>query len=598
MFRELNEARNNASNEVVAYLDELICRVEASASAVAHQEGILDVDIEEVWDFGEGGDNQETPITSNRTEFDDPPTREAQQPTNRRRVLDMAGAMNLKDGTEDEPLEPEIMTEGTADLMFELGYDSDDEPPYFGNMEEEKRLMEEYNEETVEEYDAETLGSDGQEVEAGLSLEEAHPVVHAASQPHFVLIAESEIKKMVVDVLKKELKKRRLSTKGKKAILQERLKDAMKENIFVFPQEDVVVPSAGDNFKSGSYWKTLNPSEVVDNPTRETIFHGPTEDPETHEQQPAKKNFSEVFDRPVFAGTSKVPVFTKYKRRKLNSVTRQPETEVKTVKKGRANQEFLDKNKLDHNCKPHQFFDAFLPYSLTAKWNSYSTTKAYQENAGGLGGANGLYPDWVPFSVREFRQHIGVRLLHGISPTPRLEMKFKSQAEDPVNGNDLIYRLFGPNATRRHKHFRRFLTVQNPIKKVPPRSEDPNWKVREFLDFVQSTSMSAWICGMEISVDEQTLKFQGRHVDKLRISYKREGDGFQCDALCNDGYTFAFFFAMSPLPQNTPNKAYLHCTQELWHSSTSCNANSIDAGWTICITVPASADMRSTTQTR
>ena len=46
----------------------------------------------------------------------------------------------------------------------------------------------------------------------------------------------------------------------------------------------------------------------------------------------------------------------------------------------------------------------------------------------------------------------------------------------------------------------------------------------------------------EISVDEQTLKFQGHHVDKLRISYKREGDGFQCDALCNDGYTFAFYF--------------------------------------------------------
>ena len=36
---------------------------------------------------------------------------------------------------------------------------------------------------------------------------------------------------------------------------------------------------------------------------------------------------------------------------------------------------------------------------------------------------------------------------------------------------------------------------------------------------------------------------------KLQISYKREGDGFQCDALCDKGYTFLFFFRHGDAPK-------------------------------------------------
>ena len=92
--------------------------------------------------------------------------------------------------------------------------------------------------------------------------------------------------------------------------------------------------------------------------------------------------------------------------------------------------------------------------------------KAIIENTGELGDKSGLYPDFVPFTCNELRQHIGVRILHGVAPTPRLEMKFKATLEDEVNGNNLVYRCLGKNATRRHKHFRRFLCVQNPTKQV------------------------------------------------------------------------------------------------------------------------------------
>ena len=43
---------------------------------------------------------------------------------------------------------------------------------------------------------------------------------------------------------------------------------------------------------------------------------------------------------------------------------------------------------------------------------------------------------------------------------------------------------------------------------------------------------------------------KGRHPDILRIIYKKEGDGFQCDALGSDGYTYTFFFRNQPAPQS------------------------------------------------
>ena len=66
--------------------------------------------------------------------------------------------------------------------------------------------------------------------------------------------------------------------------------------------------------------------------------------------------------------------------------------------------------------------------------------------------------------------------------------------------------------------------------------------------WIKSISQKAWRLGKIISVDEHTCGFQGRHPCKLRITYKSEGDGFQCDALCDNGYTFSFYFRHEPPP--------------------------------------------------
>jgi hypothetical protein len=122
--------------------------------------------------------------------------------------------------------------------------------------------------------------------------------------------------------------------------------------------------------------------------------------------------------------------------------------------------------------------------------------------------------------------HLGLYILNGLSPSPQVEMKFRSQSQDPVNGNDLAHKAFGHNAERRHRHFKAFFSVQDPRVNPPSRKTHPNHKVDEFLLHIRKVSMEAWKVGRSFSVDEQTIGFQGQHADKQRITYKREGDGF------------------------------------------------------------------------
>ena len=94
--------------------------------------------------------------------------------------------------------------------------------------------------------------------------------------------------------------------------------------------------------------------------------------------------------------------------------------------------------------------------------------------------------------------------------------------------------------------------VQDPLIIPPPTSTNLNFKVESFLEWMKVISMEAWQLGKIISVDEQKIGFQGRHGQKLRITYKREGDGFQCDALCDSGYTYSFYFR-----HDIPPKKYI-----------------------------------------
>ena len=55
-----------------------------------------------------------------------------------------------------------------------------------------------------------------------------------------------------------------------------------------------------------------------------------------------------------------------------------------------------------------------------------------------------------------------------------------------------------------------------------------------------------WLLGACFAIDEIKIGFQGMHADNRRVTYKAEGDGFQLDALCEDGFCFQFYFRNDP----------------------------------------------------
>ena len=66
---------------------------------------------------------------------------------------------------------------------------------------------------------------------------------------------------------------------------------------------------------------------------------------------------------------------------------------------------------------------------------------------------------------------------------------------------------------------------------------------------------------VDISIDEQTIGYQGRHTDILSINYKKEGGVFQCDTIYSDGYTHSVYFQ-----NQAPPKTFLDMKMSPLHS--------------------------------
>jgi hypothetical protein len=304
-------------------------------------------------------------------------------------------------------------------------------------------------------------------------------------------------------------------------------------------------------FKEGTRWKVLVAnSEAVPEPENPNFAcaRAPTVPADEAANVPVKHNFDERFEQPPFTATYETEETfgngrLKYNRDGSNRKVKKP------VERGRVNPTFVKNNNLTVESHPVDFVHGFFPVAgnrhlgkeyisieQITKWTNLKATLA------GAGPGGTTYTDFKPFTVKEIRRHLGLYVFNGLSPSPQLAMKFQPSSVDPVHGNDFIYRSFGPGAERRQRHFRAFFACQNPAIEPPDRKKFPNWKVRPLLVWMNLIFKLAWILARSVSIDEQTIGFQGKHKDKRRITYKRAGDGFQNDALCQDGYTYQFYF--------------------------------------------------------
>ena len=164
-------------------------------------------------------------------------------------------------------------------------------------------------------------------------------------------------------------------------------------------------------------------------------------------------------------------------------------------------------------------------------------------------GSKTFYPQFKRFHTEEWEQYFYLFGWNGLNPSPQIEMKLATELKDPIHHSAFLCRVLGPSAARRFKEWKACFACQDPKLPIPSRKTHPNFKVDEFLRHLQLIFRYAWLPGRDLSGDEQTMGFKGQHADKLRINYKKEGDGFQADCLADDGSTFTFYLQNQPAPK-------------------------------------------------
>jgi hypothetical protein len=165
------------------------------------------------------------------------------------------------------------------------------------------------------------------------------------------------------------------------------------------------------------------------------------------------------------------------------------------------------------------------------------------------------FGDFVPF---EFYNMIGLLFANGLNPRPVFESWFSSQPSHPLMSNTLLScgvvdkMVHGRRALglQRCATLLAFLTLSNyQLNPAEEQQRNPIWKVQSLIDELNHCARKCWMLRKVVAIDKQTIGSKGQCEMKLFISYKREGDGFQCDALCDDGYTFSFFFQHGNAPK-------------------------------------------------
>ncbi|KAK3238936.1 hypothetical protein CYMTET_51093 [Cymbomonas tetramitiformis] len=197
--------------------------------------------------------------------------------------------------------------------------------------------------------------------------------------------------------------------------------------------------------------------------------------------------------------------------------------------------------------EPLDYFNAFIPeVERHNKWKQHSNVYATTQGA-----STDKYPNFKPFSAAEIDINVGLLIRNGLSPVPDFRYNFTPPSSNFVFGDDRVIAAL-PGGYGRYKEFRAFFHLQDPRLAEPP--DQPFWKLKPIFDVVRTNSEELWYLGKHVSLDEQDCGFQGRSALKDKIKFKKEGDGFLADCICEGGYTWTFHFRRDPLPISSLEK--------------------------------------------
>lgn len=380
-----------------------------------------------------------------------------------------------------------------------------------------------------------------------------------------------------------ELKKRRIGKQGKtrKNDLLGLLEEAIRNNVPIFDAASgggdgdagniIQAPGIEDGFEPQARWVELKrKDEAVDCPTQEG-FRGPTQ-PASQTIENVRYDFQECFDRPVFKECSPEWRFTKSKKNRRVQMDGRgvPRYFSSLREKGRAKVSWLEKHGLNNESQPWEYVEGLMRTDLTGEnkertlfndWTAWTNTKAVLGNVG----RGGVYNGFTDFDVEEIKRFVGLYVLNGLNISPRIEYKFESQENDWVNGNDAVNRAFGKIGVTRHKQFKYLFACQDPLVLIPDRKTAPNHKVDHFFSHMLEVFSDSYDVGKDISGVEQDSPFQGKHQDKQRVNYKKAGDGFMIDSICEDGFTISFYPRNSPAPTKWLQKGFSPTHSRILH---------------------------------
>ena len=234
--------------------------------------------------------------------------------------------------------------------------------------------------------------------------------------------------------------------------------------------------------------------------------------------------------------------------------------------KGEPRLTFMRETKLTVTSHPVEWVNAFFPvyglhnkskgetpYELSSEklcmWSNFKA--ALMEM-----GTKKLYAKFKPFATQEWDQYLYLFFLNGLAPSPQIEMKLYSEEKNPIHSNVFLRRELGGSSPQRLREWKCCFATQDRRLAILSRKTHPNFRGDEYFWHLQKIFRHAWVSGKHLSGDEQTMGFQGSHADKLRITYKKEGDGFQYDYIADDGYTFTLFFRNQPVQKKWLDKGY------------------------------------------